>query len=96
MGTQTWQSMLGIDAPDGQVHYLGEAGRTTTEVPRVTDEYAEQSQPDSDQRRGGVVGTPSTVTVPNTKDSETDHDGYMGRGPGPKVVHGDWDEDARA
>ena len=107
MGTQTTLDVLGLNAVDGQVHGSTSDSAKDTSKPQYRDasdeavspvsgEHTDQSEPHPDQRRGGVIGTPSTVTPPRTQDADTVHDGYGGRGSGKKDVDGDWDEVARA
>lgn len=102
MATKTALELLGLNALDGQVVGSStDSAKDTSkaqprdaskeEVDRVSNEYADQSEPHSDQRRGGVIGTPSTITPPHTEDADTVHDGYQGRGAGKKDVDGDWD-----
>ena len=65
MGTQTAQQMLGITSIEGQVHgSTSDAAKDTSKpqfrgaslepVDRVSNEYVDQSEPHSDQRRGGL------------------------------------------
>ena len=107
MGTQTALDALGLNSVEGQIHgSTSDSAKDTSKpqyrdasneaVDRLSGEYVDQSEPHSDQRRGGIIGTPSTVTPPHTKDDDTAHDGLGGRGPGKKNVDGDWDEVARA
>lgn len=102
MGTRTTLEVLGLTSLDGQVHgSSSDAAKDTSkpsyrdatseEVERVSGEYADTSNPHSDQRRGGVVGTPSTVTPPHTEDADTVHDRYGGRGAGKKNISAGWD-----
>ena len=83
---RTALDILGLTALEGKVlPQFSSTGRSS--VARVTGEHTDQSEPHSDQRRGGVPG--SAVTI--TPDTEADHDGYQGRGSGKKDTDGTWD-----
>lgn len=83
---RTALDILNLTALDGKVKpQFSSTGRSS--VARVTDEYADASNPHPDQRRGGVLGTGVTIIV----DTEANHDGYQGRGSGKKDTAGTWD-----
>lgn len=83
---RTALDILGLTDLDGKVlPSYSSTGRSS--VPRVTGELTDQSEPHSDLRRGGLPGSPVTITP----DSEVAHDGYQGRGSGKKDVDGSWD-----
>ena len=83
---RTAKDILNIDSIEKNIPpKLSSTGRTT--AARVTDEYTDQSEPHSDQRRGGLPGSPVTITP----DAEVSHDGLGGRGSGKKNTDTSWD-----